>query len=113
MARLELRNARNTLIEEKNRLDQEMTTLTDKYNLAVETLGQHRRLQFEYREGKESLPNTNSSKGAKKVFNDKIVEHQIKIDEIQKTLEEYEKSRVVLASKIKAMDKSIKELQTA
>lgn len=113
MAKVELRKPIATLLDEKAKLDQNTTTINDKYNRFSEELQRLRQEQFSYREAKEHLQNTNSNKPARQVFDQNIASTQRRIDEVLKELDIAEKERVVASSRAKAIDSSIKQLQNA
>lgn len=113
MARQELRRPIDTLLSEKNKLDQILISINDEYTKYQTQLQELRYEQHGYREAKETLQNSNQNKPARRVFDTQIAEAQRKIDDILKMLDEVEKRRVVQASKLKALEKSIKELQNA
>lgn len=113
MARQELRAPINALLEDKSKLDVAFTDLKNKYDVLSTELQRKRNEQSGYREAKETLQNTNSNKPARRVFDQRIADCQISIDETLKKLEELEKDRVVKSSQIVAISKSIKELQNA
>lgn len=113
MAKVELRKAIDSLLNEKREIDKHLTRVNDEFNAKQEELGKLRRDQHSMREAKETLSNTNSSKPAKRVFDQQIADAQLRVNEILKGLDQLEKDRVVWSSKGKAIDKSIKELQNA
>lgn len=113
MARQELRKPIDTLLNEKNKLDGKLTNIKDRYDRFQEELQKLRYEQHSYREGKETLQNSNQNKPARRVFDAQIVECQKRIDEVMKELDTVEKERVVQSSHLKAIEKSIKELQNA
>jgi chromosome segregation ATPase len=113
MARQELRKPIDTLLNEKNKLDGIITSIKDRYDRFHEELNKLRYEQHSYREGKETLQNSNQNKPARRVFDQQIAECQKRIEEVLKELDNVEKERVVQSSKLKAIEKSIKELQNA
>lgn len=111
MAKMELRKPINSLLEEKSKLDQQLTTIMDEYNVTTEKLASTRADLFSYRESKEHLSQTNLNKAARLVFDKNIAECQKQLQDISGILEKIEQRRVIVHGKIKAMEKSIKELQ--
>lgn len=113
MARQELRKPIDSLLTEKNNLDKKLTTVKDEYDRYQEELGKLRQDQFSFREGKEALSPSNQNKPARRVFDANIAECQKRIEEVLKSLDDVEKRRVVVTSQLKAIEKSIRELQNA
>lgn len=113
MAKQELRKPIDTLLTEKNKIDQSLTSIKDRYDRYHEELQKLRFEQHGYREAKETLSNTNQNKPGRRVFDQSIADAQRRIDEVLKELDQVEKDRVVVASKGKAIERSIKELQNA
>lgn len=113
MARQELRKPIDVLLTEKNKIDQILTSIQDRYNRFQEELQKLRAEQYSFREGKETLSNTNQNKPARRVFDHQITECQKRVEEVLKELDLVEKDRVIQGSKLKALEKSIKELQNA
>lgn len=113
MARQELRKPIDTLLTEKNKLDATLTGVKDRYDRYQEELTKLRYEQHSYREGKETLQNSNQNKPARRVFDQQIAECQKRVEEVLKELDNVEKERAVVSSKLKAIEKSIKELQNA
>lgn len=111
MARMELRKPIDTLLNEKNKFDKQMTELQDKYNACGERLQTYRAEQAANREAKERLSNTQSNKIARKVLDQGIADAQVEINKIQIEIEELEKNRVVVGSRLKAIEGSIAELR--
>lgn len=113
MARVELHKPLDKLYQERNKIDQQLTTIKDEYDNAHEQLKNMRADQFAYKEGKAALSNTNQNRAARKVFDDSIASCQKSIQDILQKLDVIEKNRVIWYSKSKAIEKSIKELQNA
>ena len=113
MARVEMRKPISSLMDEKSKLDLLMTALGDRYTRWQTELAERRANQFAYREGKNALSNSNSSKPARKVFDEQIAAEQLALEKCIKELDLVEKERVAVHSKLKAIEKSIKELQNA
>lgn len=113
MARVELRKPIEGLMEEKTKIERQLTNINDHYTKYHTQLSQLRADQFSYREGKETLSNTVQNKPARRVFDQKIADCQLEIDKTMKLLEDVEKERVVWSTKLKAMDKSLNELRNA
>lgn len=113
MAKIELRKAIDSLMKEKNDIDKQLTRINDGFQAKHEELGRLRADQHSMREAKETLSNSNSSKPAKRVFEQQISSAQLRVNEILKEVDQLEKDRVVWSSKVKAIEKSIKELQNA
>ena len=113
MARPELRKSIDSLMQEKNKLDQQLTTLQDRYIVAQDQLRSARGDQHGAREAKEALSNSNMNKPARRVFDQDIAIAQKIIDDVLKEIDLLEKDRVVVASKVTAIAKSIKELQNS
>lgn len=113
MAKAELRKPIEILMIEKNKIDGQLTTLKDQYESMHAELQKLRFEQMSYREGKETLQPSNQNKPARRVFDAQIASAQLRIDVIMKSLDQLEKDRVVTTSRVKAIEKSIKELQNA
>jgi len=113
MAKMELRKPISLLFDEKTKIESQVTGLVNELNMRQEKLQKLRSEQFGYREAKEHLPNNNSSKPARKVFDDNIAACQRGIDEVLKEMDKLEKDRSVVSSKLKSIEKSIKDLQNA
>lgn len=113
MAKMELRKPIDLLLTEKNNINKQLTTIQDQFNVKQELLTSLRSDQFSCREGKEHLSVSNMNKPARRVFDNQIAQLQMKIDEVLKELDVLEKDRVVVSSRAKAIDKSLKELQNA
>lgn len=113
MPRHELRKPIDTLLDEKNKLDRQLTDINDRRERFVTEMQTLRQDQFSYRQAKETLPNTVQHKPAKRVYDQKIVEAQRRVDEIQKELEQVEKDHVVIKSRAIAISRSLKELQNS
>lgn len=113
MAKQELRKPIDALLTEKSKIDQNLTSIKDRYDRFHEELQKLRYEQHGYREAKETMQNSNQNKPARRVFDQNIAEAQLRIDVIMKELDNVEKDRVVWASKGKAIERSIKELQNA
>ena len=113
MARHDLRKPIDTLLTQKAKLDQDKITLNDRHTLLQTKLQSLRSDQMAFRNGKETMSNTVSNRAARKVFDDQISALQLTINEVLKELDDVVKQDEVLVSKIKAIDKSIKELQNS
>lgn len=113
MARAELRRPIDTLLSEKAKLDQRKITINDLHTRYQTELQQLRSDQNGYRTASESMQNTVSNRAAKKVFSDQISQLQLRVNEVLKELDKASKDNEVIESQCKAMEKSIKELQTA
>jgi chromosome segregation ATPase len=103
----------DTLLTEKNKLDNKKTTLNDLHIRYTTELQQLRNDQNSYRTAKESMSNTVSNRAARKVFDDQIAQLQLRVNEVLKELDKITKDNEVVESQVKAMAKSIKELQAS
>lgn len=113
MAKHELRKPLDTLLTKKNELDQKKITINDQHTRYQTELQSLRNDQTAYRTAKETLSNTVSNKPSRKVFDDQISTIQLRVNEVLKELDRVEKDNEVVVSQIKAIDKSIKELQNS
>lgn len=113
MAKQELKKPIDILFNKKNELEKRLTEIKDRYTLLEDQLGKIRKEQFGCKEAKERLPNTNEHKPAKRVLEQQIAAYQKEIQDKLKELDVCEKDRVVWSSQLKAMERSIRELQSA
>lgn len=113
MARQELKAPLSKLFDEKSKHETSINTIKDKITIKQEQLLVARREKDGYREAKEHLSNTASNKPAINVFNQGIAEAEKKCQDINTELDVLQKDYEVVNSKIKALERSIKELQNA
>ena len=113
MAKYELRKPLDILLQQKQKLDQEKISINDQHTRYQTELQDLRNSQTGFRTAKESLSNTVSNRAARKVFDDQISQMQLRVNEVLKELDAIDKKNEVVVSQIKAMDKSIKELQNS
>ena len=113
MAKIELRKAVDSLLNEKGMLDKQMTQLKDRIIVLQEGMQQYRNDENGYREAKLQLGNTASSVPARKVMDRGIAEAHKKFEDVLKEHDEAQKTYEVLNGKIKSLEKSIRDLQNA
>jgi chromosome segregation ATPase len=113
MARHDLKKPIDTLLTAKNALDQKKISINDQHTRYTTELQQLRSDQNGYRTASESMSNTVSNRAAKKVFSDQIAQLQLRVNEVLKELDRITKENEVVESQVKAMAKSIKELQSS
>jgi hypothetical protein len=113
MTNQNLKKAVDVLFTEKSRIDKQMTEINDRRTRFATELQEKRAEQFGYREAKESLPNMELHKPARKVLDDEAFRCQSRIDQLLKELDQVEKDALVWGSKSRAIEKSIKELQNS
>lgn len=113
MTKIELRSSKQALEKERNKLNEQLTHMRDRRIIQAEKLAALRSEEFSHSEARKTLGNKESSKPALKVLGDQITQVRILIETTQKELEVIDKDYIVLESKIKALDGSIKELSQA
>jgi small-conductance mechanosensitive channel len=113
MTKQNLRKPTDLLFTQKGEIEKQLTQFNDRFILLQEQLNELRGEQSGLREAKETLSNTNTNKPAKVAFDKRISEIQLIINAKLKELDTVEKDRIAVTSRLKAIEKSIKELQNA
>ena len=113
MAKVELRKPISALLDEKSKCEAQLTQLRDRSAVLQQKLQESRMEEHGFREAKETLPNTPSSKPSRTVFDQGIATAHKKTEDVLKELDSIAKDLEVITSKAKSFDKSIRDLQSA
>lgn len=113
MAKIELRKSIQALLDEKNDINKQLQRIEDEFKMLHEKLQVQRGEQFGYKEGLATMTQSAQNGPARRVLTNNIAKCEMIIKGVQDDIDRVEKDRVVWASKGKALDKSIKELQNA
>lgn len=113
MTKVELRTSKKVLEDEKAKLDTKRIQLNDQRNARAEKMAQLRAVEFSHNEAKQQLINKEGNKPARAVLDNEIKEVRLEIQSVEKELEALNKDFIVVDSRIKALEGSIRELSKA
>lgn len=113
MTKVELRTSKKLLEDEKSKLDKERIRIGDQRNAIAQSMATLRAAEFSHQESKQALMNKESNKPARQVIDNEIKNVRIEIQKVEKELEKHNKDFMVVDSKIKALEGSIRELSQA